>query len=537
MGCITSVSFVVLINGAASPFFKGKRGLRQGYPLSSLLFLLVVEGLSQLILKAKREGTVKGLEVAVNMFISHLLFVDDILLFSNGNMTEIKELKKILELFMKATGMEVNYKKSQLILEGFNRKEKGQITSILPFDVYKLEDPFKYIGFWLKSNAYKKQDWNWLLAKIEARIMHWRFNWISKAGSKEDFVLPWVTWEKVERPKEWGGWGIKEITTFNPSLAAESGWIIIKMDNLWMKVVKQKYIDLVPLEEWIRNLNKKGGNVLEVWKETIEAFKVIEQGLAWQVGNGGNLQIGKDPWVGCNENFSLSQGLIRHLASKGILFLSQVEKTDHSTIWGQAWKSREELDLRPHWWNDWKAYTQELSKSNVKLKDRTDRLVWAHADSGTYSPKFRYKFLMSKKGWGDPKWWAKPLWKLKCPEKAKFVFWCILKRKVPTWEILQSIYKQGPGRYSLCKNDSETIRRLFIECPIVQKVWLEVGMLIQKQIIWEGDVITDVWDKWWRLYPEGNLWNLPPIISWGIWIAKNRCIFLDKETPVETIVV
>eukprot|EP00253_Pinus_taeda_P027005 PITA_27005 len=121
MGCITSVSFVVLINGASSTFFKGQRGLRQGCPLSLFFFLLVEKGLSQLILKAKREGTMKGLEVAVNLFISHLLFGDDILLFSNGNMSEIKELKRILELFMKAIGMQVNYRKSQLILEGFNR--------------------------------------------------------------------------------------------------------------------------------------------------------------------------------------------------------------------------------------------------------------------------------------------------------------------------------------------------------------------------------------------------------------------------------
>eukprot|EP00253_Pinus_taeda_P026386 PITA_26386 len=249
MGCITSVNFVVLINGVSSPFFKGQRGLRQGCHLSPLLFLLVAEGLSQLILKAKREGTVKGLEVAVNLFISHLLFVDEILLFSNGNMTEIKELKNILELFMKATGMQVNYRKSQLIL-------KVSLT-------------------WVPKG---------ILEKI-GRICN-RFLWV---GSKEDSVLPWVAWEKVARPKEWGGWGIKDLPAFGPSLVAKLGWRIIKMENLWTKVVKQKYIDPIPLEKGIRNPNKKGGNVSVVWKATIEAFKDIEQGLVWQIGNGANL--------------------------------------------------------------------------------------------------------------------------------------------------------------------------------------------------------------------------------------------------------
>lgn len=182
MGCITSVSFAVLINGAATSFFKGQRGLRQGCPLSPLLFLLVAEGLSQLILEAKREGLVKGLEVAVNLYISHLLFVDDILLFTNGNLNEIKDLKNILDLFMKATGMQVNYRKPQLIMEGFNRHEKRLITSILPFDIYSMENPFKYLGFWLKPNAYKKQDCDWLVAKIESKISHWSYKCLSRVG-------------------------------------------------------------------------------------------------------------------------------------------------------------------------------------------------------------------------------------------------------------------------------------------------------------------------------------------------------------------
>ena len=60
MGCVTIANFVVLINGEPTRFFKSSRGLCRGCPLSPLLFLFVVEGLSRLIHKAKREGSIKG---------------------------------------------------------------------------------------------------------------------------------------------------------------------------------------------------------------------------------------------------------------------------------------------------------------------------------------------------------------------------------------------------------------------------------------------------------------------------------------------
>src|SRR5713101_6210886 len=56
MSCITTVSFSVLINGAVTPFFHAERGLRQGFPLSPLLFLLVTEGLSLLLKKEHSDG-------------------------------------------------------------------------------------------------------------------------------------------------------------------------------------------------------------------------------------------------------------------------------------------------------------------------------------------------------------------------------------------------------------------------------------------------------------------------------------------------
>ena len=51
LGCIQSTSFAVLINGAPSHFFFLARGLRQDFPLSPFLFLLVAEALSRIIQK------------------------------------------------------------------------------------------------------------------------------------------------------------------------------------------------------------------------------------------------------------------------------------------------------------------------------------------------------------------------------------------------------------------------------------------------------------------------------------------------------
>ena len=54
MRCITSISYFVLINGVAYGNIIPSRGLHQGDPLSSYLFLLCADGFSSLISKVVR---------------------------------------------------------------------------------------------------------------------------------------------------------------------------------------------------------------------------------------------------------------------------------------------------------------------------------------------------------------------------------------------------------------------------------------------------------------------------------------------------
>lgn len=100
----TIIIICVLINSVASTFFNAQRGFRQGCSLSpSLLFLLAVESLSKLISDAKCRGFFHGVNVARNLAITHLLFVDEILIFSSGDVREISMLAELLSLFGQAT--------------------------------------------------------------------------------------------------------------------------------------------------------------------------------------------------------------------------------------------------------------------------------------------------------------------------------------------------------------------------------------------------------------------------------------------------
>jgi hypothetical protein len=84
MSCVTSSSFVVLLNGEVTKFFRSGRGLRQGFPLSPLLFILVMEGLSLLMKSSIGEGNLSGIKVSRMIKILHLLFVDDVLIMTKA---------------------------------------------------------------------------------------------------------------------------------------------------------------------------------------------------------------------------------------------------------------------------------------------------------------------------------------------------------------------------------------------------------------------------------------------------------------------
>jgi hypothetical protein len=97
---ITSPSFSILINGNPFGLFTPACGLRQGDPLSPFLFILGIEVFSRLLQRQFSLGSLKGIKMLKTCSpITHLLFVDDLLIFAKATSSEASTIRNCLDLY------------------------------------------------------------------------------------------------------------------------------------------------------------------------------------------------------------------------------------------------------------------------------------------------------------------------------------------------------------------------------------------------------------------------------------------------------
>jgi hypothetical protein len=106
----------ILLNGVPGKDFHCKRGVRQGDPLSPLLFVLVADLLQSIVNKAYQQGLF-NLPIP-NREVEHfpiIQYADDTLLIMQADAKQLFCLKALLQSFTTSTGLKVNYHKSCLI--------------------------------------------------------------------------------------------------------------------------------------------------------------------------------------------------------------------------------------------------------------------------------------------------------------------------------------------------------------------------------------------------------------------------------------
>jgi hypothetical protein len=150
--------------------------------LSPLLFILVMEGLSILLKKEKEANLLSGIKVSRITKILHLLFVDYVLILTRACVVEWNVIVGLLKNFLHASGLEINVEKSTFHVAGVEESGLAPFKEIFPFSYVPLESVFKYLGYFLKPNYYKAEDWRWLIKNFKRRIDHWCNCWIFLGG-------------------------------------------------------------------------------------------------------------------------------------------------------------------------------------------------------------------------------------------------------------------------------------------------------------------------------------------------------------------
>ncbi|XP_058783633.1 uncharacterized protein LOC131658343 [Vicia villosa] len=207
MICIETVSYRYTINGQASKILKAKRGLRQGDPISPLLFVLIMEYLHRCMVKLKDNSHYKFHPKCARMRISNICFADDLLLFARGDESSVIQMMTMFQHFSATTGLKANPKKCK---------------------VY-----FGVAAYWMQVFPLPKK----IIHQVEAVCRD--FLWSGKENSKK---AP-IAWDKVCDPKSAGGLNITALEDWNKATMLKLLWNIHgKKDKLWVKWLDAYYM-------------------------------------------------------------------------------------------------------------------------------------------------------------------------------------------------------------------------------------------------------------------------------------------------------
>uniref|UniRef100_A0A803P4Q5 Reverse transcriptase domain-containing protein n=1 Tax=Cannabis sativa TaxID=3483 RepID=A0A803P4Q5_CANSA len=216
MSCMRATTYSIMMNGRVQGSFKGKKGLRQGDPLSPLLFVLIMKYLTRRLIMVANQSKFKYNPMCKSLKIISLYFAADLMLFSKGSLSSLQVIKSVLNEFEAASGLAINANKSQLYFGGVKAEEKQAM--LREMNLLEGVYPLKYLGVPLRPTKWKAEDCGVIIKKIKQRLHTWATRHLSFAGFKD---------------------GVK----WNQAILAKYIWAIsTKSDILWVKWVNNIYL-------------------------------------------------------------------------------------------------------------------------------------------------------------------------------------------------------------------------------------------------------------------------------------------------------
>ena len=251
----SSTSSAIMLNGVPGNFFYCLRGVRQGDPLSPLLFFIAADLLQTILNETMRNGLISApIHTNSDQDFPVIQYADDTVLVMQANAAQLHQLKNLLMYFSTYTGLRVNYEKFVIVPINTANDKMLELAHIMGCKVGSF--PFTYLGLPLCLSKPKIEHFMPIMKRIERRlagcssllsygdklllvksvfyslpiffmctlalpsgvmeqIKKYLKHFFWRKYGMEDRGTALNAWDKVCQPKEKGGFGVLDIATHN----------------------------------------------------------------------------------------------------------------------------------------------------------------------------------------------------------------------------------------------------------------------------------------------------------------------------------
>ena len=161
-----NVQSSVMNGGYMTNYFEISRGVRQGCPLSSCLFILAVELLA---LKIRQNPNCRGIPLPNDQEVKISQFADDTTIITS-NVDFLKSHLQVIDWFGTVSGSKLNKKKTKAMWLGTMEHSRSKIL-----EFKSTKDPIKVLGTFLSYNQNKNVGQNFVnrIRKMKTKLNLW----------------------------------------------------------------------------------------------------------------------------------------------------------------------------------------------------------------------------------------------------------------------------------------------------------------------------------------------------------------------------
>ncbi|XP_057803279.1 uncharacterized protein LOC131018582 [Salvia miltiorrhiza] len=503
-----SARISILYNGRLSGYFACSRGVRQGDPLSPILFGIAEDVLSYIIRNcvASRHLVPMGFD-RISDFPTHLFYADDVLIFCRASVRNAKKIKHILDFYGELSGQICSQAKSRIFFgRGVSYAMTQGINRVLGFTQGSL--PTTYLGVPLFVGRPRASYFMSIKDRIVQKFSKWKglqlsmvYRWPRSllhdldrscrnfiwSGSIDKKLTCAVSWGRCCAPKKEGGLGVRSFAVMNRCYMMKMAWKLLKGEDFVFRILRSRYLNSFGLAK----ASVVGSSFWLSVKPEVD--ELVKNSYAL-VGNGQHTRFWTDDWLGykiCDKiaipsfmHEFLHQSVADYF-SDGVWHFSFVGEKD-----GRFWKPSLRGDV-----------TAAL----------------AFAQIGHRFPKVT---------------WGSWIWNKVIPVRRSITYWRIIHGRLPTMDKLVQNGLIAPNRCSLCMVDAENIDHIFWSCPSVTPIWNEFLTWFQMPHLMACvDIHSFLVQTWHASFCSliQNFWKLGIAnILWCIWSLRNKAIFEDR---------